>query len=193
MAQSTSLCAILTASSTIATLWMSRIFEPRLPTDNEAVLPLLAFIRYPSSKKHIIKPYAPLGPLGSPDELKDCFTAASHLIPMIRLIDQVQEYRGFLRADGQRPKLYDMVEIVLRRGLEGLLVEDAWREQDESALAEEAVVGVDGRPYRPWRSLRVERKESEVLERHASYWIGQLEKEARAWNKSDERRRAKEA
>jgi hypothetical protein len=167
--------------------------EPKLLTDDEADLPLLASIRYPSSKKRIIKPNAPLGPLGSPDELQDCFTAAPHLIPMIRLIDQVQEYRGFLTADEQRPMLYDMVDVVIRRGLEGLLVEDAWREQDESALAKEDVVGVDGSPYRPWRSIRVERKESEVLERHASYWIGQLETEARAWNKADERRCAKEA
>lgn len=83
---------------------------------------------------------------------------------MLELIDQSQEFRCGLTKDCQRPMLYDMAEIVMRRGMSKLSEGEAWREQDESVFVTEQVEALDGNLYRPWRSVRVRREERKGVE-----------------------------
>ena len=158
--------------------------EPKLPAKGQEHLPSHQDVDSVYKQEETIQPCGPLAEIGeTPEafEFKSVFEAAAHLIPMIRLIDQAQQYRPCMPRDAQRMILYDLVEIVMLYGIEGLVSIEAWKGQDLSVWATAEVEGKDGRRFRPWRSVRIERRRDKISVKVVKKDLKMLEKDARAW------------
>ena len=175
---------------------------PSLPSHGLETLPHWRDVENLNTQDSSIEPCASLPPLSAPAKCPlDILERAAHLLPMLELIDQAQEFRYGLTKDCQRPMLYDMVEIVMRRGMSKLSEREAWREQDESVFATEQVEALHGALYWPWRSVRVKREETKSVEgdltqEGARKGIEELESEGRYWEEKrvrDEARKAKQS
>jgi hypothetical protein len=100
---------------------------------------------------------------------------------MMRLIDQTAEFRNYTTTEKDRRWLYDIVEIVMMYGLDGLVQADKWEEQRKSMYAKGEVRNANGEAFKRWRSVRKEdvadEKDKETVRRAAAA-IKTLEREA---------------
>lgn len=132
----------------------------------------------PSTAYDSITPTAPRKPMVIPNPIQ---TLVPHLIPMLRLMDQTAEYRNYCSESGNREMLLDMVEIIMRHGVDALAKEEVWEEQDRTVWEKGDIAGLDGVGYRPWRAVRYDdavAKGDEGTKKRARAAIKHLEQDA---------------